>query len=55
LCFDEGEFSKNWFNTGTPTVLTDYPMSKYFIKSIVEPSKVTDSEIKKPKYEKHEG
>ena len=29
LCFDDGEFSKNWFNTGTPSVLADYPMSKY--------------------------
>jgi len=48
LCFDEYEFSKNWFNTGTPSVLADYPMSKYSIKSIAEPSKVTDSEIKNP-------
>ncbi|KZX10763.1 ATP-binding protein [Methanobrevibacter curvatus] len=48
LCFDEEEFSKNWFNTGTPSVLIDYPMSKYTIKSIVEPSSVTDDEIKNP-------
>ena len=46
LCLKHGEFSKNWFNTGTPSVLTDFPLSKYTIKAIAEPSKVTDSEIK---------
>jgi len=48
LCFDEGKFSKNWFNTGTPSVLTTYPMSEYSIKSFVDPSKVSDDEIKNP-------
>ncbi|MDR3063602.1 MAG: ATP-binding protein [Methanobrevibacter sp.] len=48
LCFKHGEFSKNWFNTGTPNVLADYPLKKYNLKSIVEPSIVTDSELKNP-------
>ena len=48
LCFDEGEFSKNWFNTGTPSVLTQHPISKYSLKAIAEPSKVSDDEIKNP-------
>jgi len=48
LCFDEGKFSKNWFNTGTPTVLADYPISKYDIKAVVEPVKLSENEIKNP-------
>ena len=48
LCFKHGEFSKNWFNTGTPSVLANHPMSKYSIKTIAEPSRVTDDEIKNP-------
>ena len=48
LCFDEGKFSKNWFNTGTPSVLADYPISKYDIKSIAEPTKLDESELKNP-------
>lgn len=48
VCFKHGKFSKNWFNTGTPSVLTDYPMGKYTIKAIAEPSKVLDSELENP-------
>jgi hypothetical protein len=43
LCFNNGKFSKNWFNTGTPSILTDYPMNKYRLKAITEPSKILDS------------
>jgi hypothetical protein len=38
LCLKHGKFSKNWFNTGTPSILTDYPMNKYRLKAITEPS-----------------
>ncbi|WP_067089112.1 ATP-binding protein, partial [Methanobrevibacter curvatus] len=48
LCFKHGEFSKNWFNTGTPNVLVDYPLNKYALKSIAEPNIVTDNELKNP-------
>ena len=48
LCFENGEFSKNWFNTGTPFVLTSFPMSKYKIKTISQPAKVLDSELENP-------
>jgi len=46
LCFDERKFSKNWFNTGTPTVLAEYPISKYDIESIAEPTKLSETDIK---------
>ncbi|KZX12108.1 ATP-binding protein [Methanobrevibacter curvatus] len=48
LCFKHGEFSKNWFNTGTPNLLVDYPLNKYNLKSLAEPNIVTDSELKNP-------
>ncbi|KZX17494.1 ATP-binding protein [Methanobrevibacter filiformis] len=48
LCFKHGEFSKNWFNTGTPNVLADYPLNRYNLKAIAEPNMVTDSELKNP-------
>ena len=48
LCLKHGKFSKNWFNTGTPSVLNDFPMSKYTIKAIAEPSKILDSELENP-------
>ena len=48
LCFENEEFSKNWFNTGTPGVLTNYPISKYSLKAITGPIKVTDDEIRNP-------
>lgn len=48
LCFDEGKFSKSWFNTGTPTVLAEYPMSKYDIKAVADPTKLSETEIKNP-------
>ena len=51
LCFNNEKFSKNWFNTGTPTVLTSHPISKYSLKAIAEPSKVSDDEIENPTVE----
>jgi len=48
LCFKHSKFSKEWFNTGTPTVLAEYPISKYDIKAIVEPTKLSETEIKNP-------
>jgi len=48
LCFDECKFSKNWFNSGTPRVLAEYPISKHDIKSIAEPTKLNETDIKNP-------
>ncbi|KZX10659.1 ATP-binding protein [Methanobrevibacter filiformis] len=48
LCFKNGEFSKNWFSTGTPNVLVDYPLNRYDLKSIAEPNIITDNELKNP-------
>ncbi|KZX11103.1 ATP-binding protein [Methanobrevibacter filiformis] len=48
LCFKHGEFAEEWFNTGTPSVLADYPMGAYSLKSIAEPSRVSYNELKNP-------
>ena len=48
LCFKHSKFSKEWFNSGTPTVLANYPLSKYNIKAIAEPTKLSETEIKNP-------
>ncbi|KZX14388.1 ATP-binding protein [Methanobrevibacter curvatus] len=48
LCFKHNEFGEEWFNTGTPHVLADYPMGTYSLKSIAEPSRVTYNELKNP-------
>ncbi|MDR3062580.1 MAG: ATP-binding protein, partial [Methanobrevibacter sp.] len=45
LSFKHGKFSKSWFNTGTSRVLINYPLNKYNIKAIVEPSILSDDEI----------
>ncbi|KZX15685.1 ATP-binding protein [Methanobrevibacter curvatus] len=46
LCFKHCKFGEEWFNTGTPHVLADYPMGTYSLKSIAEPSRVTYNELK---------
>ncbi|KZX11102.1 ATP-binding protein [Methanobrevibacter filiformis] len=48
LCFKHGEFAEEWFNTGTTSVLVDYPMGAYSLKSIAEPSRVSYNELKNP-------
>jgi len=48
LCFKHSKFSKEWFNTGTPFVLADYPISKYNIEAIANPTKLSETEIKSP-------
>ncbi|KZX11631.1 ATP-binding protein [Methanobrevibacter filiformis] len=48
LCFKHGEFAEEWFNTGTPSVLADYPMGAYSLKSIADPNRVSYNELKNP-------
>jgi len=45
LCLKHSEFSKKWFNSGTPRVLANYPMSTHSIKALAEPSIVTEGEL----------
>ncbi|KZX15427.1 ATP-binding protein [Methanobrevibacter filiformis] len=45
LSFKHGKFSKSWFKTGTPRVLANYPMNRYNIKAVVEPSEISDDEL----------
>jgi hypothetical protein len=47
LCLKHREFSNNWFNTGTPNFLADYPLKKYDIKSITEPLRMSKGKIDK--------
>ncbi|MDR3223471.1 MAG: ATP-binding protein [Methanobrevibacter sp.] len=47
LCFKHRKFSKNWFNTGTPNLLVDYPLKKHDIKAISEPLRVSDGKLEK--------
>ncbi|MCL2116226.1 MAG: ATP-binding protein, partial [Methanobrevibacter sp.] len=46
LCLKDNEFAAEWFNTGTPTVLTQYPMSTHSIKAFAEPTIVNDDELR---------
>ena len=46
LCFKYSEFLSEWFNSGTPRVLANYPMSTHSIKALVEPSMVSYNELK---------
>ena len=46
LCFKHSEFTTEWFNTGTPTVLAQYPMNTHSIKAFAEPTIVTDDELR---------
>ncbi|MDR3062744.1 MAG: AAA family ATPase, partial [Methanobrevibacter sp.] len=46
LCFKHGEFGQEWFNTGTPSVLANYPIGAYSLESIAEPDRVTSNELK---------
>ena len=46
LCFIESDFVYEWFNSGTPSVLANYPMSTRSVKALAEPSIVSYNELK---------
>ncbi|MDR2830853.1 MAG: ATP-binding protein [Methanobrevibacter sp.] len=45
LCLKHAKFSKNWFNTGTPNLLADYPMREFDLKSVSEPLRVSEGKF----------
>jgi len=48
LCLKHSNFSKKWFHSGTPRVLSEYPMSTKSIKALSEPSILSDDEFESP-------
>ncbi|MDR1722268.1 MAG: ATP-binding protein [Methanobrevibacter sp.] len=48
LCFRHLEFSKGWFNSGTPSVLANHIISKSNIQSLSEPVKLSKDDLTNP-------